>query len=35
MKESIHTYFDVSTIQWMSYPKLDVEDAVRKIACVG
>ena len=33
MKESIHTYFDVSTIQWMSYPKLDVEDAVRKIAC--
>lgn len=32
MKESIHKYFQVSTIQWMSYPRADVLTAVRKIA---
>ena len=32
MKESIHKYFQVSTIQWMSYPRTDVLSAVRKIA---
>ena len=31
MKESIHSYFQVGTIQWMSYPNLDVIDALRKI----
>ncbi|HIZ79858.1 MAG TPA: sugar phosphate isomerase/epimerase [Candidatus Lachnoclostridium stercorigallinarum] len=32
MKDSIHTYFQVGTIQWMSYPDRDVLDAVRAIA---
>ena len=31
MRESIHRYFQVGTIQWMSYPKLDVLDALQKI----
>ena len=32
MKDSIHTYFQVGTIQWMSYPDRDVLDAVCAIA---
>lgn len=32
MKESIHKYFQVSTIQWMSYPHTDVLSAVSRIA---
>ena len=32
MKESIHKYFQISTIQWMSYPHTEVLSAVRKIA---
>jgi len=32
MKESIQKYFQVGTIQWMSYPELPVEQAVAKIA---
>ncbi|EHJ01168.1 Xylose isomerase domain-containing protein TIM barrel [Clostridium sp. DL-VIII] len=32
MKESIHKYFQVGTIQWMSYPKHEALDAIKKIA---
>lgn len=32
MRDSIHRYFQVSTIQWMSYPRTDPLSAVRKIA---
>lgn len=32
MRESIHKYFQVSTIQWMSYPRTDVLTSIRKIA---
>lgn len=32
MRESIHKYFQVGTIQWMSYPNYDVIDSIRKIA---
>lgn len=32
MKESIHKYFQVGTILWMSYPKTPVVDAVKKVA---
>ena len=35
MKDSIHKYFKLGTIQWMSYPpaKHDVIDSIKKIAC--
>lgn len=33
MKESIHKYFKVGTIQWMSHPNYDVINSIRKIAC--
>lgn len=32
MNESIHKYFQVGTIQWMSHPKRDVIQSVRDIA---
>ena len=32
MRESIHTYFQIGTIQWMSFPNVPVQDAVRRIA---
>ena len=32
MKDSIHKYFQVGTIRWMSYPRLDAVEAVRRIA---
>lgn len=32
MKESIHKYFKVGTIRWMSFPKMSVIDSIRKIA---
>ena len=32
MKESIHTYFKVGTIQWMSHPRRDVLESIRAIA---
>lgn len=32
MKESIHKYFQVGTIVWMSYPNRDVLDAIKTIA---
>lgn len=31
MKESIHKYFQVGTIQWMSYPKLDAMSSLKAI----
>ena len=31
MYESIHKYFQIGTIQWMSYPNLDVLDTIQKI----
>ena len=33
MRESIHKYFQIGTIQWMSHPTYDVLDSIRKIAC--
>lgn len=33
MRESIHKYFQVGTIQWMSHPKRDVLESIRTIAC--
>lgn len=35
MRDSIHKYFKVGTIQWMSYPPAayDLLDSVKKIAC--
>lgn len=33
MKDSIHKYFQVGTIQWMSHPKRDVIESLRTIAC--
>ena len=33
MKDSIHKYFQIGTIQWMSHPSYDVLDSMRKIAC--
>lgn len=33
MKDSIHKYFQVGTIQWMSHPTYDVLDSIKKIAC--
>ncbi|MBE6904975.1 MAG: sugar phosphate isomerase/epimerase [Ruminococcaceae bacterium] len=32
MKESIHKYFQVGTIQWMSHPRRDVLESIRTIA---
>ena len=32
MKESIHKYFKIGTIQWMSYPDKNVLDAIKLIA---
>ena len=32
MKESIHKYFQVGTIRWMSYPRLNMLEAARRIA---
>ena len=32
MRESIHKYFKVGTIQWMSYPKADPMDSLMTIA---
>lgn len=32
MRDSIHKYFQVGTIRWMSYPRLDAVEAVRRIA---
>ncbi len=32
MKESIHTYFQIGTIQWMSHPKREVLQSIRDIA---
>ena len=35
MKDSIHKYFQVGTIQWMSHPPAQVEllDSLKRIAC--
>ncbi len=33
MNESIHTYFRIGTIQWMSHPKKDILQSIREIAC--
>lgn len=32
MRDSIHKYFQVGTIQWMSHPKRDVLESIRTIA---
>ena len=32
MRESIHKYFQVGTIRWMSFPRLDAIEAAKKIA---
>lgn len=32
MRESIHKYFQVGTIRWMSFPKMGVLESVRRIA---
>ncbi len=33
MRDSIHKYFQVGTIQWMSHPTYNVLDSIHKIAC--
>lgn len=33
MRDSIHKYFQVGTIQWMSHPTYDVLDSIKRIAC--
>ena len=33
MRESIHKYFQVGTIRWMSFPRLSPLEAAKKIAC--
>lgn len=33
MKDSIHKYFQIGTIQWMSYPTYEVLDSIKRIAC--
>ena len=33
MRDSIHKYFQIGTIQWMSHPTYDVLDSIRRIAC--
>ena len=32
MRESIHKYFQLGTIRWMSYPRLEAMEAVKRIA---
>lgn len=32
MRESIHKYFQVGTIRWMSFPKMGVLESIKKIA---
>ncbi len=32
MKDSIHKYFKIGTIQWMSHPNYDVSDSIKAIA---
>ncbi len=32
MRESIHKYFQLGTIRWMSYPRLDAMEGVKRIA---
>ena len=32
MRESIHKYFQVGTIRWMSFPKMGVVESVKRIA---
>ena len=32
MRESIHRYFRVGTISWMSFPNLSAVDAVKRVA---
>lgn len=32
MKDSIHKYFQVGTIRWMSFPKMGVLESIRRIA---
>ena len=32
MRESIHKYFQVGTIRWMSFPNRSVVDQVKRIA---
>lgn len=32
MRESIHKYFQVGTIRWMSFPKMDVLSSIKRIA---
>ena len=33
MRDSIHKYFQIGTIQWMSHPTYDVIDSIYKLAC--
>ncbi|MDF2890289.1 MAG: xylose isomerase [Clostridia bacterium] len=33
MRDSIHKYFQIGTIQWMSHPKYDILDSIKMIAC--
>lgn len=33
MKDSIHTYFQIGTIQWMSHPTYPILDSIKAIAC--
>lgn len=33
MNDSIHKYFQIGTIQWMSHPTYDIMDSLHRIAC--
>lgn len=33
MRDSIHKYFQIGTIQWMSHPRKNVLDSIRELAC--
>lgn len=33
MRDSIHKYFQIGTIQWMSHPTYEVLDSIKRIAC--
>lgn len=33
MRESIHKYFQIGTIQWMSHPTYSILDSIQRIAC--
>lgn len=33
MRDSIHKYFHIGTLTWMSFPGIPQEEAIRKIAC--